>query len=217
VCLHIDIRETWLTDPVCEAAIDFIQENWKQRVNEPDIVDLLISEIPACVGNKNIISVLQSRGTDYLLKQKNTTPEMQEQHAKHIAMMILTLEIQWTMHGYSNDKPLSGEQEAQLHQQTVELFNFDSRLKIVRFFHKRIPCTCLDQVKQEAKAEIEMGICQQCHVNKDDATLFNCARCVTVAKYCSKECQRLAWPAHKRFCDMWVESLQASDGKPFAK
>jgi hypothetical protein len=35
VCIHRDIRECWLTDPVCEAAMNFIRESWG-LMNVPD-------------------------------------------------------------------------------------------------------------------------------------------------------------------------------------
>ncbi|KAF9474577.1 hypothetical protein BDN70DRAFT_842083 [Pholiota conissans] len=48
---------------------------------------------------------------------------------------------------------------------------------------------------------------------RTDVVLKNCARC-QVGRYCSKECQRTAWPTHRRICRLFSESATATL-KPF--
>lgn len=43
-----------------------------------------------------------------------------------------------------------------------------------------------------------MAICDGCQ--QDNSQLFRCSRCHRVV-YCSKDCQRTAWPSHKQACN----------------
>ncbi|KAG5651267.1 hypothetical protein H0H81_009260 [Sphagnurus paluster] len=53
--------------------------------------------------------------------------------------------------------------------------------------------------------------CDEC--GKDDVALKNCAKC-QVARYCSVECQRKAWPTHKKTCKPF-SSKNTATLKPF--
>jgi hypothetical protein len=132
-CVHRDIREPWLTDPVCEAAMDLIRECWG-RMNGPAIAQKVVELLPASVNNQNTIACLKSLGTNYLLDQ-SSTPEKQEQRAKCTADLINSLEIRWALYGCPIDKCIDGEKVAQVTQRTGDLANLDSRLKLVHFFN----------------------------------------------------------------------------------
>ncbi len=75
---------------------------------------------------------------------------------------------------------------------------------LVSFFRKRIPCKCLDKRYKEVKSIVKTGRCcnQSCTLpNKkvERSKLLCCERCRSVY-YCSSECQKAAWPLHKKEC-----------------
>ncbi|KAA1476070.1 hypothetical protein DENSPDRAFT_842959 [Dentipellis sp. KUC8613] len=45
----------------------------------------------------------------------------------------------------------------------------------------------------------DVNLCNYCHVDSGRADLRQCSGCKS-RRYCSKECQRKAWPAHKNGC-----------------
>ena len=76
---------------------------------------------------------------------------------------------------------------------------------LVKFFRKRIPCSCLDEKYEEVKHITKMGFCYnpQCSipgrsVKRSKAKYCSRCRCVT---YCSRECQVADWSSHKPNCD----------------
>ena len=75
---------------------------------------------------------------------------------------------------------------------------------LVKFFRKRIWCSCLDKKYDEVKATPKMGCCfnLQCkfpyYVERNE-TMY-CSRCRNVT-YCSRECQKADWTRHKSCCD----------------
>jgi len=72
----------------------------------------------------------------------------------------------------------------------------------IRFFSKRISCSCLDDLYSEAKETLnKMGACRHCNQMKEHSALMECSRCEG-AQYCSKECQVVDWPRHKEYCDV---------------
>ncbi len=98
----------------------------------------------------------------------------------------------------------------------AELF-FADKHTLVKFFKKRIPCSCLDHVYKEVKSSTKMGLCcnNQCsHPSKQVArnTMLYCTRCRQV-NYCSRECQIAHWPEHKEFCGYCVSTKDEIDSK----
>ncbi len=75
----------------------------------------------------------------------------------------------------------------------------------VKYFWRRIRCSCLDEKYEEVKSITKMGVCfnHDCaHPNRtvERSKLRCCSRCRSVA-YCSRECQAADWSVHKEFCD----------------
>eukprot|EP00985_Skeletonema_marinoi_P001668 scaffold673_cov83-Skeletonema_marinoi.AAC.1 len=75
---------------------------------------------------------------------------------------------------------------------------------LVSFFRKRIPCKCLDESYKEVKSITKMGLCHNLSCSLPDRTaerskMLSCTRCRR-ANYCSRECQKAAWPLHKQNC-----------------
>ena len=60
-------------------------------------------------------------------------------------------------------------------------------------------CNCMKPYKEDAKAMEKIGMCDNCHEEFPKMHLKRCSRCLAL-QYCSKECMRSNWPAHKQFC-----------------
>lgn len=77
---------------------------------------------------------------------------------------------------------------------------------VVQFFRKRIPCSCLDEKHKEVMSITKMGLCmnQECPLPGNKAVrskMVYCTKC-RVANYCSRECQVIDWPGHKKVCKL---------------
>ena len=76
---------------------------------------------------------------------------------------------------------------------------------VVKFYRRRIPCTCLDKKYVEVKSITKMGICYNLQCNFLDRMVersktMYCSRC-RGATYCSRECQEVDWSRHKKSCN----------------
>lgn len=82
---------------------------------------------------------------------------------------------------------------------------------LVKFYKKRIPCSCLDDIYKEVKSITKMGLCCSRHCRQprvERKTMLNCTRCRN-ANYCSRECQVADWPEHRIECDIWKAGLDS--------
>ena len=71
---------------------------------------------------------------------------------------------------------------------------------VLKFFHKRIPCDCLKELYSESRRALpKVGKCYNCKATLERSLLKKCTGCHS-SVYCSKQCQRTAWPAHQEFC-----------------
>eukprot|EP00984_Skeletonema_dohrnii_P007850 scaffold2899_cov85-Skeletonema_dohrnii-CCMP3373.AAC.6 len=76
---------------------------------------------------------------------------------------------------------------------------------LVKFFRKRVPCSCLEKKYEEVKSITKMGRCYnpECPIPcgfVERSKTFYCSRCRGVT-YCSRECQKADWTEHKQCCD----------------
>ena len=76
---------------------------------------------------------------------------------------------------------------------------------LVSYLRRCIPCSCLDKKYKEVKHVKKMGECCNPHCSLPEnraerSKMFCCSRCRR-ANYCSRACQKIAWPKHKTFCD----------------
>ena len=72
--------------------------------------------------------------------------------------------------------------------------------ELIRFYSKRITCSCLKQQYAEVKAvQKKTGICRSCEERKDRNSLMVCSVC-SFDCYCSRSCQVAHWPIHKYIC-----------------
>eukprot|EP00984_Skeletonema_dohrnii_P025434 scaffold14600_cov150-Skeletonema_dohrnii-CCMP3373.AAC.2 len=86
-----------------------------------------------------------------------------------------------------------------------EIYNPSDVHTLVKFFRKRIPCSCLDAKYDEVKNITKMGMCynQECSIPNgivERSKTMYCSRCRCVT-YCSPECQKAHWAQHKPICD----------------
>jgi len=77
-----------------------------------------------------------------------------------------------------------------------QMHNFDVVRKLAKFFSKRIPCHCLDDLAMTAPRTAGCNGCKEFTVG---SSLRVCSACGIVS-YCSKECQVKDWPQHKLLC-----------------
>ena len=97
-----------------------------------------------------------------------------------------------------------------------ETFRVDEHTQ-VKFFWKRIPCSCLDEKYEEVKDIPKMGFCwnPQCsipgRISERSKTKF-CSRCRCVT-YCSRECQEAHWTNHKSYCGHSAALIAKFDAK----
>ncbi len=73
--------------------------------------------------------------------------------------------------------------------------------EIIRYFKKRITCSCLDKKNAHAKKAQpnRMSVCSHCGQSKERKLLKVCTRC-KLAFYCSRECQVAHRTEHKPIC-----------------
>ena len=98
--------------------------------------------------------------------------------------------------------------------QSQALYNFPKILEgykadmhtLVKFFRRRIPCSCLDERYEEVKNITKIAFCYNprcrflpCVEMKRSSTMY-CSRCRCVT-YCSRWCQKSDWSRHKTACD----------------
>eukprot|EP00984_Skeletonema_dohrnii_P006571 scaffold2353_cov93-Skeletonema_dohrnii-CCMP3373.AAC.2 len=96
----------------------------------------------------------------------------------------------------------------------VELTNADEHT-LVHYLRKNIPCFCLNEKYKQVKSITKMGVCghHACSVpgrTVERRSMLSCNGCRN-ANYCSRECQKAAWPNHKEECDEYVEARAGLD------
>ena len=70
---------------------------------------------------------------------------------------------------------------------------------VIRYFYKRAKCSCLKDKWKLVKAKPKLGWCYHCNERKERKDLMVCSAC-RIHQYCSKSCQREAWPRHQEKC-----------------
>ncbi|CAB9498775.1 unknown protein [Seminavis robusta] len=72
-----------------------------------------------------------------------------------------------------------------------------SKRDVVVYVDKKIPCSCLTDLKKKVMKEPEIRTCGYCQ--KHTANTMWCEEC-HAAEYCSKQCQLADWPDHQDPC-----------------
>jgi hypothetical protein len=86
----------------------------------------------------------------------------------------------------------------------IESSRCDKRT-FVKFFWRRIRCSCLDERYAKVKSITKTGVCFNRYCARPKRTVERselrcCSRCRSVT-YCSRECQAADWSEHKELCD----------------
>eukprot|EP00985_Skeletonema_marinoi_P017010 scaffold9252_cov160-Skeletonema_marinoi.AAC.1 len=76
---------------------------------------------------------------------------------------------------------------------------------LVKFYRRRIHCSCLDEKYKEVKSAPKMGYCYNSPCKflcgqVERSKTFYCSRCRCVT-YCSRGCQKAHWRTHQIACD----------------
>jgi len=159
--------------------------------------ELLIKH-PAVFNNnderKTVTSNMLAMGTNDLLREKNDR-KIGTDNANVLACSILILEH------YAETNDIN----ASLYLAYPKKRDIDDggEREALRFFSKRISCTCLDIMYAQAKSkQRKVGRCYGCEKTFKRSTLEVCSGC-RICQYCREDCQRQHWPIHKGDCDSW--------------
>ena len=76
----------------------------------------------------------------------------------------------------------------------------------VKYLSKHATCSCLKPILAELKKSTpKLACCYQCDVSLEASKVMVCSKC-KFSLYCSKKCQKAAWPKHRKRCQLIVES-----------
>jgi len=140
---------------------------------------------------KMSLDIMVAIGTNIILSTDNRN----NYDARRLAVVIAVLELyngngkddfhlaMWKTHLVIGDFVCGGERE------------------FIRFFFKRISCTCLKAKYSLVKKSqpTRTSGCDICKQIKVRSSMMLCGRC-KVREYCCKECQAADWPNHKGLC-----------------
>lgn len=116
--------------------------------------------------------------------------------ADRLLLLIQTIEVR--------DK-YNGAYNGTIHLEIQAPFNDIVRCprEIVRFFHRRNLCDCLQAIYYKLKETTKRTAgCWGCLKMVDIINMSRCIRC-EMAQYCSYECATANWPNHKEECKEW--------------
>ena len=138
----------------------------------------------------NAKKCLISLGTDQVLKNEQKNFDF----AAAIAVSVFRLddEDNWEDGRRSFLEGMKG-------QVKVRDMVLSSQQSTTKFFGKRAPCQCLDDMVASIKAQAKVGTCINCEKENDRRNMFLCGNC-RIHQYCSKKCQEEAWEDHKPIC-----------------
>ena len=154
---------------------------------------------------KQVISYFLHNGTMHILGGK----EDGSSYATHSALFARFFEqwLAWEVHKSQHCMNLPKVVECGMAQSDEHT--------IVKFFWRRIRCSCLDKSYEEVKSIPKMGMCfnPKCRHPKrfvERSELRCCSRC-RIITYRSRECQIADWSSHNNFCEELAASKAEFD------
>jgi len=148
------------------------------------------------------IRVLSAVGANLILYGKDTESIL----AGYIAKVMIILEH---YNGEDDLGPAIVRGVALLRRSCADgmKFKYGNSRDVIRFFSKKVPCSCLEKKHKHAKKTMpKESRCDGCMVVKERKSLMVCSRC-RIAHYCCRECQVADWPNHGALCRIIVEQL----------
>jgi len=120
-----------------------------------------------------------------------------------LVLVILVIEY------YDPSMDLADIREKKVDRDRNHLKNMDAysgcERSLIKFYSRRISCSCLDEKLKELKSQPRRGSCEHCRQSRVAKSLMVCTGCSKV-QYCSQECQVADWPSHEQCCKR--ESLE---------
>eukprot|EP00550_Attheya_septentrionalis_P001896 CAMPEP_0198285104 /NCGR_PEP_ID=MMETSP1449-20131203/4418_1 /TAXON_ID=420275 /ORGANISM="Attheya septentrionalis, Strain CCMP2084" /LENGTH=245 /DNA_ID=CAMNT_0043982367 /DNA_START=234 /DNA_END=971 /DNA_ORIENTATION=- len=145
--------------------------------------------------DEKMVSFLLAQATEFMLNSKTQSPMSGDfQSSIHDARRLLALAGKMEECIKTGDSFAGADSSQDYVKQTYEA-RTERGLKII--LARKIPCSCLDDMKATAKATPRGRRCEFC--KKEGVHLMKCSQC-KVADYCSKTCQKSAWKSHKVMC-----------------
>ena len=143
------------------------------------------------------VDIMTSMGTNMLLAKGDTG--VKTKMALNIARSIIILE---NYNGTGSYEAVSNSRVVQSKARDLHTCVISSKRDALKFFSKRVPCSCLKKMHQEERRTIpKTGKCAGCNKEMERVALSVCSRCM-IMQYCSRSCQVSAWPRHKEDCDI---------------
>ena len=166
-------------------------------------------KFPEAINKKNFREIIRKNiignGADFLLRDKDHS-NISMAFATSIMVIDSYDPSEHISPGTFENRPVLGlgidDREA-----TAYLSNMDvvcgCKRSLVKFFFKRIPCNCVDELYSKLRSTTpKMGKCFCCRQMKERTNLYICTGCERVI-YCSKACQIAKVPDHKYMCKLW--------------
>ena len=160
----------------------------------------LYEEVFTDEGNqKMLLPMLLCLGTNYLLVDKSGYTQM----AAITAIVALC-----SQHNFDLDRTLASSRKNKNVIRDLFHCGFDS--DTTKFYMKMIPCNCLRDKYARVKSEMKQMVCTHCLVERERKDFLLCGGC-RMDNYCSVECQRAAYPAHRSYCRR-MQRLEKEEG-----
>ena len=199
---------TALNHPILKALNIFQDSYYNTGFRAPDVFVKMMLGSPGCHRN-GIVKHIASLGTHNMLLNSETTDG--EVFGRKAASLILFFEAFMADTIYIREDSRIGFRFPDARLRLCEQqHNLDSVRKLAKFFSKRIPCHCLDDLAMTAPRTAR---CKGCKESAESTSLMACSAC-GIIKYCSKACQVQNWPEHKTLCkelQKYAEEIEASN------
>ena len=192
-----------LEHPVSSFMRDFI-DHWSKSAACTSILEIITSPFQTHLQVLNdeiyremVVNIMIRIGTNMLLCEDRV------EQALTLAKVINILKH----HGGTSNFDVvynSRKIRTKMRDLDIDITSNSGRRDALKFYSKRVSCSCLKKMHQEARRTIlKMGFCYGCQQEKERVILSVCSRCM-ILQYCSRECQVAHRPRHKEDCALYA-------------